>query len=550
MHKHTAALMLIVGATAAVTACGDNLQIANLNNPDVARAYSTPVGVEGVVAGLGAQVFNTQRANESINTQAKILAAESYATVANFGMATRAQIPRSIISNELGNDNQTGNLANFNSLSRTSRTAANSILAIDNIIKSGSTIGSPARDARAKAFAFLALGQALGDLSLGYDSAAVVTPVVVAALPDAETFPSLSSAADVNKAAIAMLDSAVNIATSPAATNGADGFPLPPAWINGNPLTRDQFVQLVKSFRARFRAGVARTPAERAAVNWQAIIADATAGITTDLTVNIGSGTGWSATFDASQMYVDGGWHMMPMYYVGMADVSGAYDSWLATPVGSRRAFLVVTPDKRWPVGATREDQQAMGRTKALPPGVYFRNRPSGLDVKFSGPGESWYDHSRYGAVYLNAGKGPYTDMSATEVSMLAAEGYIRTGNVSAAISLINVSRTAHGLDAIPTSLSSAATPYSDASACVPRVPKAPSFTSTECGSVLEAMKYEKRMETAFTGYLVWFTDSRGWGDLLEGTVVEWPVPYQEMQARSQPFYNGDRRAPKGTYGF
>ena len=30
---------------------------------------------------------------------------------------------------------------------------------------------------------------------------------------------------------------------------------------------------------------------------------------------------------------------------------------------------------------------------------------------------------------------------------------------------------------------------------------------------------------------------ARGWGDLPEGTPIQWPVPYQEMDARAEPFY-------------
>jgi hypothetical protein len=64
-------------------------------------------------------------------------------------------------------------------------------------------------------------------------------------------------------------------------------------------------------------------------------------------------------------------------------------------------------------------------------------------------------------------------------------------------------------------------------------------------------MKYEKRMETAFTGYLVWFSDSRGWNDLPANTAIEWPVPFQEMQARQQPYYDGTRQqVGASTYGF
>lgn len=546
MRKHAATLVLIAGATAAFTGCGDNLQVNNLNSPDVARAYSTPAGIEGVIAGLGVQVFNPQRASESVNTQGKLLSGESFATVANFGMAARASLPRSIISNEMGNDNSVGNLANFNSFSRLARTASNGLAAVDNLIKSGSTIGSPAQDARAKAFGFLMLGEALGNLSLAYDSAAIVTPAT-----PSDQIPGLSSAAAVNAAALAMLDSSIAYATKATTAGGSNGFPLPNTWLNGISPSASDFIKIVRSFKARYRAGVARTPAERAAVNWQALIADATAGITEDLNINIGGGSGWSAAFDENQAYVVGGWHQFPVMYVGFGDISGSFAAWLATPWASRSAALVVTPDKRWPKGATRAAQQADQPNIAVRPGLYVVNRQSGQDVPTTGPGDSYYDHRRYGNTNLNSHTGPYTDMSATEISMLAAEGYIRTGNIPAAIALVNASRVRNGIEPLPTTLASANEPYSsDKSTCLPQVPAAPSFSTTACGSLLEAMKYEKRMETAFTGYMIWFTDSRGWGDLWEGTVVEWPVPYQEMQARQSGYYNGNRRAGKGTYGY
>jgi hypothetical protein len=68
-------------------------------------------------------------------------------------------------------------------------------------------------------------------------------------------------------------------------------------------------------------------------------------------------------------------------------------------------------------------------------------------------------------------------------------------------------------------------------------------------------MKWEKRMETAYTTYGAWFFDSRGWGDLPEGTALEWPVPFQELDARISQLYNlggagGQAAAGPSTYGF
>jgi hypothetical protein len=542
MRKH----YLWIGASlVALAACGDGLEVTNLNNPDVARAYATPAGVEGVAAGLGVQLNNTQRASESLNTQAKIFAGEQFATVANFGMAARTQIPRNPISNDLGNDNSVGNVANWNIFSRTGRSAATAVAAINAFQAKGQTMGSSAQDARARAFAYMILGNALGYLSLGYDSAAIVTPLTAS-----DEIPALSHYTAVNTTALAMLDSAIAVANSAAAATGANGFPLPSTWMSGQAnLNKDNFIRLVRSYKARIRAGVARTPAERAAVNWAAVISDATNGITADFMVSIGGSTGWNATFDVTQSYVTGGWHSLPMLYYGMADVSGAYNAWIKDGMTTRKAFLVQTPDTRWPAGATRAVQGAEAPTVALPVGRYIRNRPAGEDAPVNGWGDSFYDHRRWGVINRASSTGPYAEMSATEIDMLAAEGYIRAGNLAAAAALIDKTRIKNGLGSIGVPASATA-PYSTAADCVPQVPQAPSFTSTACGNILEAMKYEKRMETAFTGYLVWYADSRGWGDLVTGTAVEWPVPYQEMQSRYTSYYNGTKVAAKGTYGF
>jgi hypothetical protein len=67
-------------------------------------------------------------------------------------------------------------------------------------------------------------------------------------------------------------------------------------------------------------------------------------------------------------------------------------------------------------------------------------------------------------------------------------------------------------------------------------------------------MKYEKRIENTYASFGRFWIDSRGWGDLVEGTPLEFPVPYQEMQTRQQPFYllgpGFGSAAAKGAYGF
>jgi hypothetical protein len=69
---------------------------------------------------------------------------------------------------------------------------------------------------------------------------------------------------------------------------------------------------------------------------------------------------------------------------------------------------------------------------------------------------------------------------------------------------------------------------------CVPKVPTGPTGPVV-CGDLWDALKYEKRMETAYTSYAPWFLDGRRWDDLPKDTPLFWPVPFQDLQARGRP---------------
>jgi hypothetical protein len=238
----------------------------------------------------------------------------------------RAAIPRNPIVNDRGNQVDGGNLADFSNMQKLSRTATNAIMALDKITAAQGTTGSPAEDARDRAFAFFVNGASLGYTAIVYDSAAIINETVIAADlavdPAGLIPPPLASYKTVMPAALALLDSALAISNS-AAAGGAGGFPLPVSWINGQAMTQAQFIQYVHSWKARLRAGVARTPTERAAVDWPSVIADAQAGITADIAVTMGGG--WRCSYDCSQMYVAIGWHEMTPMILGMADTSGTY---------------------------------------------------------------------------------------------------------------------------------------------------------------------------------------------------------------------------------
>jgi hypothetical protein len=370
--------------------------------------------------------------------------------------------------------------------------------------------------------------------------------------------------------ALQQLDSAIAI------SGRAPGYTLPITAINTSATsgyTSAQVIQIARGWKARLRAGVARTPAERAAVDWAAVIADAGAALPTDLSITMSNATGSVWTVATAQHEVYDTWTQQTPMIIGMADsVRGGaacaggdcYDAWLATPINSRYRILIRTADQRFPPGDTRDAQRTSSGAGNFPSppraNLYFKNRRP-TDPTGEAFAVSQYDFYRY-QDFWNTFNGPMPVMTRAEMDLLMAEGYIRTGDFANAMARINISRVGKGnlppltgITSATQAITTSTDPTGTSGSCVPRVPQPPTFTTAACGNIMEAMKWEKRMETILTHLGAWFIDSRGWGDLPEGTPLHFPVPFQEMDARSKPSYNlggvgGTGAAAKGTYGF
>ena len=571
-------LCLTTAAAVGLAACGDDpLTVINYDNPDVARAYATPDGIEAILRTSFAQILGaTHAANDALWLQSQVLSFESYGSVANFGMNLRATIPRTPVDNVPGNQTAAGNARDWEELSKRGRQIANGIAALDRLTGAGLTLSNDAADNRARAFGFFSLGLANGQLSLMYDS--VATPTAAYGHLDslqASAVPPLVGYAEGMTTALAQLDSALAIANS---VSNAQFAELDNTWLRGMdaPYTRTDFIRIVRSTKARLRAAVARTPAERAQgtlaagsegsalVDWNLVLADAENGIQEDVVLDLDATGGWSVSW-LNQLAVYSGWHMMPPPIIGMADTSGNYRTWLAQPISGKLQFLIHTPDTRFPrdssnttnVNRLRDQQQAASPTSsARLPDVYFRNRDEGDDT----PGAEWanspYDFVRFRAYRTESSKGPWIWMAKAEIDMLRAEALIRLGRAGEAMTIVNASRTANGLPAFTDPNGRAPShPGGGPNTCVPQVPRpgTASLVTTEwqCGDLLEAMKYEKRLETLMTGYAQWFLDARGWGDLPEGSTYMWPVPFTEMQSRQSDYIlTSPWQAARGTYGF
>ena len=525
------------------SACDQNLGVENLSDPDIARVFATGQSIESTI-GAGYQTVHNAISNQNNQPGVEVFGLESYSALNNFNLGTRSAIPRLPINNVIGAPSI---FSEYTALSKEARLIVNAMDALSDLIKSGKTIGSTGKDLRARSFGFFVAGVSLGWLGMIYDSAGIVSP----GMPH-DLIPPLSGSQDVGKAAIALLDSALAIANDPAA---ASGFPLEAAWTStATGFSLDQYKRFVRSYRARIRANITRTPAQAAAVDWAKVIDDAENGIQSNVLVNSGGSTGWSVGYQVVR-YQDPTWSEMSMMYMGMADVSGGYANFIAADYSHKNGwFLVVTPDQRWPQGATRAAQNAAsvsGTSATSRP--YITNRPLANDAGGDGWGISFYDYTRWRYIKVNSNTGPYPEFLKAENDLLAAEGYIRTGKIAEAAAKIDLSRVANGgLPALSGVVTTATQPVPGGASCVPQVPTGTGTVA--CGNIMEAMKYEKRIENTFAGFGKFWMDSRGWGDLVEGTALEFPVPYQEMQSRQEPFYllgsGFGSAAAKGVYGF
>lgn len=535
MHSKLLRYAALAVAVIGLGACDEELAVANPNAGETARVLGTAADAEALL-GTYYRRWSSGVYGSTANLEgmANVQSLMNYSSLANNCQNARAPFSGAANSNAPGNVCAGEQYRLYQFMGEVNRVASSFL----GQVKGGLTLGTPARDARAKAYAEFLRGLSIGYVSLMYDSGSVVTDETGA--EDAGELVSYKVLADSSNAAFQRAIDLTNLAAT-----GSEGFPLPTTWIpSPTSFTKAEFVKLIRSYRARFRANVARTPAERATVDWAAVVADAQNGITADhlitTSTTLGPGNSWRQRY-----FTVGLWHQMPPFFIGMADVSGAYATWIAKPLSERgtdQPFFMVTPDLRFPQGTTRAAQNAdFAKTSCNAASTvckrYFENRVPGGDQNSGlGLGLSNYDFVRFQSWNVSgdgtARNGNTPFMMKAEVDLLQAEGLYRQGNFAAAGALVNITRTRNGLPAITTFDANTAVP-GGATDCVPKVPVAP-FNVVACGKLLDALKYEKRIETAYTHYAPWFLDGRGWGELPKDTPLFWAVPYQDLQARGR----------------
>ena len=517
-----------VGALLAATACSDILDVENKNNPETERVLKSPSDVESLIRGSYVQALDPLLSSNSINMQLGSVAFENSAMAANFGMIERSQFPRSAIINTASNQFHPHTYEVWAESYAAIRSASDGL---KKIADASFSLGSAVADARGEAFGKFVLFFAHANLAVTYDQASIYDETV-----DATVVQPLEPYGAVMTAALGYADAAIAIAQA----NPAIDFPAD--WF-GVAVNQARFIQIVNSLKARYRMQVARNATDRAAINFTAVINEVNAGITSDFAVTDDDDK-WDFWMH-DYMSFRGAWHQVPYFLHGMADQSGAYQTWMATAIGSRTPMVIVTPDRRFPQGATLAAQRAAV-------GTYYRAKTNDTGeagwIRAERGTWRWshYIDRRYQSYYNASNTGVALPIiQVKEMQLLKAEAlyWRNTGTDRVdALAIVNNYRTTDG-GLTPATLAGATT-----GDCVPKLPNG------NCGDLLEVLKWEKRMVLFMTVYGGFYFDSRRWSDLPQGTYLHYPVPARELEVRQLALYtfggSGAGSAPVGSYGY
>ena len=556
MIRNVMKVSALAAMVAALGACEKQLEVTNPNSPETRRVLATPSDAEALLSGYYKRWHDgLYNGTGNFHGMANMLSFATYSSLANNCLNGRTPFTGSSNTNNPGNVCSGEQSRVYFVEGEVNRVASSVLKQLNDPTFS---LGSPAQNLRARAFAEFLNGLSLGYVAMFYDSAAVISQNM-----GAEDAGSLVDYQTVMDSAQAAFQRSLDAANDPiSVAGGLGGFPIPATWIpSPTSMTVANFVRLVRSYRARLTTNVGRTPAERAAPCWFAagartcsaamwdnIIADAQNGISADH-LNTTSTTNGPFYSWLSQNEAFSTWHQMPAFIIGMGDASGVnYDAWVKTDISARSVpFHMVTPDLRFPQGVSRANQQSdfaisscAGASQVCK--RYFVNRASGGDQFVgAGWGFSEYDFVRFHSWVTSGATGSARNgdlpfFTKAELDMIQAEGLIRrnTGSdLNNAAILVNATRSINGLSSFPTTGMTLTTASGD---CVPRIPSGAGATgSTSCANnIWEAMKWEKRIESQYTHFAAWFLDSRGWGDLPKDTPLFWATPFQDQQARGR----------------
>ncbi len=483
------AMLLLAGG------CVD-LDVTNLNEPDRDRAISSPTDIEALISGAFQAWWQTS--HHSYPASALSTAADAHSSSwGNWGMRDSGWEPRKSYNNDPSYSYRGMAQTPWNFSYRSLAAVRDGLLAIEGgqRIQEGD---GPDHTERAVVFGKFVQAMSLANLAVLFDRAFVVDESVedVASLE-------LVSYEQVWDSAEEKFGEVISMARG-------SGFVIPSAWVGFNgDWTGDYMADVARAFRARYRTQVSRTPAERDAVDWNSVLADVSGGISKDFSGNYdGNNWAWARSKHHTAHYT--GWARIDYRTIGPADASGGWETWANATADAKRPFDIDTDDRRITGGAPDLSGKYIR---------YMGNSPFPADRGIYH--YSNYIDWRWRFLYENNWEGEYPDMTSIELDFLAAEANWRLGNKAPAMEVVNKYRTQSG--ELP--------PFADPDGVAPGGDRCvPQLVDGSCGTLWDALKYEKRIELFHYGFGTEYFDDRGWGDLVSDTWVQLPIPGSELE--------------------
>jgi hypothetical protein len=533
---------LVAASIAGVTAC-DNLDVTNPNNPSRVTVVRSSQDALALVSNAMLQWFN-RSGSTSPGVALSVMADEFSTGFADFGGQDLSKEPREGINiqnpangppHHATFPDYYGNIAALN-------TALQAVQKYNLVLRNSSGVDVTTE---ATAFAKFFQGMNHGYIALMFDRGYIYNETI-----DPDTLDYMGSSTEVQDlikpydevmdTALAEMSAALTLASSKTFT-----YPktAPNIWFLGVERTNVEFQQVIHTYMARLMVYVARNPTERQAVDWNAVIDHINKGVTADIVVQGVIGvveSSYKNRVSRLRTVTPGDFMRVDYRTVGPADVTERFRTWYALPWAQRVPFQLTTPDRRI-VGAPSRPSTCLPvpNPTATPPvpgvptpdcGLYMGYHNSTVFNSDRGLGQrSFYFFHRYGV--LDAYRsGPIPIVNVAELDLLKAEGLIRLGRADEAIPLINKYRVANGglppvdINGVP----------GTAPNCVPRK------LDGTCGSLWDAMRYEKRLETMGLEGGPAFYDARGWQGLEAGTAIQFPMPLRDLQLlRIEPYTFG-----------
>lgn len=472
--------LIAVGLFLFSTACED-LETENLNNPPVAKVLSSEADLPGFLAGGYVswwQANHQSRPGLSLGVASDVISC----SWGNFGMRRMSWEPRTTYNNTTSESVDYKNVVNFPWVRNLSaQFTANAVL---NALEGGTS------DPMMEASAYFLRGVARGYLANTFDQGYLVELDTDLTAVEFSTYQE-------------MLAGAVSDLSRVAAISEANTFTMLPSFISGLSLSQDQLGALANSYAARFIAHNARTEAENTATDWAAVRDFALKGITSNFAPQA-DGNLWFGFWQYAHIGnggPTGSWARLDQRLVSAFDPSQP-TIWTTDPGTATSADARLASDFTYVASQNFRPERGAWHFS------HYKHSRNISEPAYVGDGTS---------------SGPMPAFVIADNSLLLAEAYAMTGNLTGAAGVVNA-----GARVVRGGLTPVAATLSE---------------------ILDAIHYERFIEILNTEPAGAFYDRRrlgrvaagavdAIGGLQEGTPGHLPVPAQELEVLELTPYN------------